>query len=670
MNLLKVFSRFRKKVVEATLDQIATQLAKIVRFVAYTFAPGRDQFEGPPVDFTELMRAYASDGYIRQAIDKYINLMFKEGWNLVGKNEKAINYVKSRLSLMALATGVPVEQFFIGIAEDLVKYANVFLAKARVRGGFNLNGVRASPVNKKGAVGAYFRMHPSTVTINRDESGKIVKYKQSVGSNSKEFDPDDVVHIYINKEAGMAFGVPFLYAVLEDIRLLRQIEENVALMLYRHIFPFLHYKVGLNEPGKEASDEEIEALREEILNMPQDGALITSERHTIEPIRINVIDAGPYLEYFENRCFTGLGVSQFIMGRSDSSSRATADTQFLEMSDHVKAIQKVMAAHVDLNIIGELLLEGGFDFLKRPELDVDFAFNEIDKDSLIKKENHEIFKFEHNAQTWEEMRRNIGMEPVADESRLYFNMIQIPLAQVKMFGSTADTDNRNQPKNQHSESFQEASGLQVKLKVSAVIQQLKDIYEQAQGDVLQAVRLFQKEKKRKFPVSFPAQIEETLAIAFGAIKNRLAVQLDAAFVAGLRAAAADFRKDFVGRPVAPAELRVSCLFYLGRLEQDILQKLKEIIHDDADQDDALVRAGGVFDSNAYRLGGIASYNLPKAYNYAYAVAARSFGEEELAVERDGDSCELCRVDSISLAELNYNTVPAWHPYCGCKVKKR
>ncbi|MEW6770025.1 MAG: hypothetical protein AB1330_01345 [Bacillota bacterium] len=655
----------------ASDSKTLVDLAKVVRFLGFAFTSGRNQFEAPPIDFFTLMRAYNSDGYIRQAVDKHINLMFKAGWNLVGKNDRAVRYVQSRLRLMAFVTGVPIETFFAGIAADLVKYANVFLVKARVKRPVIAAGVRASPVSKRGVVGAYFGMHPGTVRIKRDENGHVLQYQQQVAGKTKEFSPEDIVHIYFNRDAGLAFGVPFLHSVIEDVRLLRQVEENVALLLYRHIFPFLHYTVGLDAPGKEGTDEEIELVRELVMNMPTDGALVTSERHKITPIRLEPIEAEPYLEYFENRVFAGLGVSQVAMGRGDTSSRSTAESMLVQMQDQIKAMQRVMASFIDLHIINELLLEGGFNPVGRPEDEVRFVFNEIDLDSLIKKENHEVFKFEHNAQTFEEMRRNLGLEIGVDESRLYFRMISIPLAEAKALAlgpSVDDTDNRNAPSNKKEGAGEEfifageAAGLQVRLGCADAARRLQGLYAEAKGDVVQLLQ----QSGTEVP---SGQVLGVLRLTADRMIRYLVAFIEKSYTAGVYDAAGDIPGN-VGRPGMPAELRFRVYRYINNFVDDTWGLIRDALNDMESNEQAARVVARIFDRTAYRLGSIASYEVPLARNYGYALIAVKNGHTTLEVVHTEGCCEGCRGrEMVNLSSSNIaDVIPPWHPFCGCYVR--
>lgn len=671
-----VFSRIGKRIrrlVEAPVDRLLQGLAKAVVRVGFSFAPGRKQFESSSVDFAELMRAYQSDAYIMQAMDKHINLMFKAGWNLIGKNDKAVDYVRRRLRLMAVSTGEPVEQFFIGIAQDLVKYANVFLAKARVRGSYNFAGVTARPVSKRGVVGGYFRLHPSTITIQREVNGKITGYRQAVSGQTKDFAPEDIVHIYLNRESGMPFGFPFLQPVLEDVRLLRQLEENSALLVYRHIFPLIHYQVGLPQPGLGATDEEIEELRQEIANMPLDGALITPERHKIDAIRPEGLDAHPYLTYFENRAFSGLGVSQVSMGRGDTANRSTSDTMMAEMHDRIKAIQTAMSSFIDLYIINELLLEGGFNPFEKPEDDVDFVFNEIDLENMIKKHNFEIFKWTNNIQTFEETRRNIGHDSVVDESRLYFNMVQIPLAQVKAPPiDNAGAENLVKPANQHGtrsapkirKNSSEVSHDQFFALVNSerLTKRLQSYYASLRDDALAMI------KNRRAAGDF----DLPLNLAFQQMSAAMQHFVQGAFTQGMEKARLDAGASgpYPAHAVALGEVHQHAQVYLSRLQRD-LRQIYELALGKPDANAAAALLAAAFENAGYRLRFMAHYELPLAYNYGYYRAGVHYGLSAFEVVIPKGSCEECRerADSFAMSVGNVlERIPPWHPFCGCQLR--
>lgn len=414
------------------------------------------EFEAPEFDLSQIASAYDTEGYVRQAVDKYIEMMFKSGWDLVGKNPASIEYIKKRFALMAEMTQIPTDQLFIEIAEDLVKYSNAVIAKRRDKEGFlsgNTLGTKVEGLNGQPPISGYFPLNVTTMSVLRDKNGVIRSWQQEVDGGDKpiKFKPEDIIHIYYKREKGKAFGTPFLLPVLDDIRALRQAEETVLRLIYRNLNPLLHIVVGTdNIPAQES---EVEVVRTEFENMDLEAGFVTNERVRIEAIASDkIIDAHSYLKYFEQRVFTGLGVSELMMGRGNTANRSTGDNLSGEFLDRVKAFQRVMAIFVDEFIIKELLMEGGFDPVLNPEDDVDFVFKEIDIDAKIKKENHIVFLYEHNIITEDEARQMLGLDPITDRSKMHMNLVSIPKSNQKEEGSP-ETNNKNQPQNQHGKKM-------------------------------------------------------------------------------------------------------------------------------------------------------------------------------------------------------------------------
>ena len=113
-----------------------------------------------------------------------------------------------------------------------------------------------------------------------------------------------------------------------------------------------------------------------------------------------------------------MGIPAILFGRGDTSNRSTGDNMTSEMSDRIKAMQRTIEATVNDFLIKELLLEGGYDPVLNPDDAVIFRFKENDVDSMIKMQTHTIYKFEHNAITEDEMRYDLGLDPITDRSLL------------------------------------------------------------------------------------------------------------------------------------------------------------------------------------------------------------------------------------------------------------
>lgn len=374
-------------------------------------------FEDPEFDLEDIQNGYNTDSYIRQGVDKYVDQIFKEGYSFYGTDTNAVDYLKLRLAYIAEASQTPTNQLLMDIAEDIVKYGNCMVVKARSNDpnafpqGETLQGLYG-----KDPIAGYFCANPVTMKCKRDEHGTVTSWQQKTDSGEQEFGPEDVVHFFYKREKGKAYGTSFLIPVLDDVRALRQAEENVLKMMYRNIYPFFHIAVGTEE--NTGTSAEVDALKEALDGMDVEGGLVTTERVKITPVAADkVIEAEPYLKYMESRVFSGMGIPEIMFGRGNTANRSTGDNMTSEMADRIRAISRIIEMFFNSFIIKELLMEGGYDPVLNPDQNVEFRFNDNDVDIMIKKEVHAIYKYEHNAITEDEMRDALGMDPIPDGER-------------------------------------------------------------------------------------------------------------------------------------------------------------------------------------------------------------------------------------------------------------
>lgn len=422
-------------------------------------------FEDPEFDFKDIQNGYNTDSYIRQGVDKYVDQIFKEGYQFYGTDSNVVDYIKLRLAYIAEATGIPTNQFLIDIAEDVVKYGNCMLVKARSKDpnvfpqGQTLQGLWG-----KDPVAGYFCANPVTMKCKRDEHGTITEWQQDNDGGTQTFSPEDVIHFYYKREKGMAYGTSFLIPVLDDVRALRQAEENVLKMMYRNIYPFYHVAVGTEE--QTGTSKEVDEVKEAIDGMDVEGGLVTTERVKITPIASDkVIEAEPYLRYMEERVFSGMGIPGIMWGRGNTANRSTGDNMTSEMADRIRAISRIIEMFFNSFVIKELLMEGGYDPVLNPDQMVEFKFNDNDVDVMIKKQVHAIYKYEHNAITEDEMRNELGMDPIPDGDRekMFVELItrenmrveselNIETAKASQSQETGTSETNNKQKNQGGKS--------------------------------------------------------------------------------------------------------------------------------------------------------------------------------------------------------------------------
>ena len=457
--------------------------SEFIKQIVYKTNDDND-FEEPDFDMEDIENAYNTDSYVRQGVDKYVDQIFKEGYSFYGKDVNTVEYLKLRLEYIAEATETPTNQFLMDIAEDLVKYGNCMIVKSRSND-VNLlpQGVNVQGLGGKDPVVGYFCANPSTMTVMRDEHGVITKWKQETDAGEQEFNPEDVIHFYYKRPKGNAYGTSFLVPVLDDIRALRQAEENVLKMMYRNIYPFHHVKVGTeDQPGTE---KEVDKIIEEINNMDVEGGIVTTERVTITPIASDkVIDAEPYLRYMEDRVFSGMGIPAIMWGRGDTANRSTGDNMTSEMADRIRAITKIIEMFFNSFIVKELLMEGGYDPVLNPDQVAELKFHDNDVDVKIKKEVHAIYKYEHNAITEDEMRELLGMDPIADTDRekLFVELItretlklqaELNAESSSSDSSTGSKETNNKEKNSGGQKSKESSS-SGKDEYNAIIGLVKD----------------------------------------------------------------------------------------------------------------------------------------------------------------------------------------------------
>ena len=299
--------------------ELASEFVKRV-----TYKENNDtDFEDPDFDLEDIQNGYNTDSYIRQGVDKYVDQIFKEGYSFYGTDINAVEYIKLRLSYIAEASNTPTNQLLMDIAEDIVKYGNCMVVKARSNDPNALpQGSTITGLYGKDPIAGYFCANPVTIKCKRDEFGTVTEWQQDNDSGTQTFNPEDVVHFYYKREKGNAYGTSFLIPVLDDVRALRQAEENVLKMMYRNIYPFYHVAVGTEE--QTGTTREVEELKEAIDGMDVEGGLVTTERVKITPIASDkVIEAEPYLRYMESRVFSGMGIPEIMFGRGNCYDEKT-----------------------------------------------------------------------------------------------------------------------------------------------------------------------------------------------------------------------------------------------------------------------------------------------------------------------------------------------------------
>jgi hypothetical protein len=389
----------------------------------------RDWFYKPEYDFSDIERAQDADSYLARAVQKKSQKFLLAGYEFIGENPKTVEYILKRIKQIEKASQKPFPILLLQTAADVDRFVNalwVFRRDKEKSGGkpYKVNGKTVDPI-----AGIFIAPFPS-LQWKHNKNGKLTKIKQVINGvdTSPEFLPEDCIHFFTNRRPGYTVGSPPLFSALEDIRLLRKIEENVEDLIQTNLFPLFHYKIGNEKypPGRNLQNgmSEEEEVQERLEYMPASGVYISSWRHEIQAIGSEgkALRIDYYLSYFKNRVFSALGMSATDFGESDSNNRSTAQTQSKSLTESVESMQQLMKCFIDTYLITPLLLESDFKFdVLKPENIVEIQFGKIDISEQSLKHNETNQLYQSNLLTHEEARKMIGKRPIKEEGSLNYN---------------------------------------------------------------------------------------------------------------------------------------------------------------------------------------------------------------------------------------------------------
>lgn len=673
---------------------------------------GRGAFQSPEYNLAEIGRIADTEGYVRQAFGKKTALMFKEGWDLVGKNPRTIKYIRTRLAQIAQATKIPTNTLFRNIGSSVISKSNAFLAKVRKTeaSGGKIRSIPGKAASLKPVAG-YFPL-PAEAMKFKLEGNVVSKWKQLMpDGDQKEYDPKNIVHIHLDKKDGFIFGTPLLIPVIDDIRALRKIEENIEMLVYQHLFPLFQYKVGteiapagMNELG----EREIDVVKREIMYMPTEGGIVTPERHEIIAIGSEgrALRAEGYVDHFKKRVFSGLGVSAVDMGEGETANRATADNMSRNLVDGVKDLQQVLEDAINDQIINELLLEStfGVDVLDEENI-VKIKFKEIDVDAQIKKETHAADQFAKDIIDHDEARRRMGLEPWVvpspdevqteiDTPESYpqwhkskWKMFELPKLLIQALDepwspiakATAGDSSLPMTQQGNEQSAKEEIDKEVQLekeKTKAKIavakakpaspKKVKDGYlhntfVETKKDVVERVS-----REGSIDHDWVASLIRT---QMGTTIRRLQIDQLTAFRKGYsQIAPVETQRFILSASNARLQFQERAERYINRLTENVIGSLRRNIH--IDTEDITSKTRAVFDALQYRTDFIEDVEIRKAVSFGYAIAIRDANINTNIVSQttNDDACPTCKSRDGMLIGMNgliLDLLPPYHASCSC-----
>ena len=393
-------------------------------------------------DLPLLANAVQLDGILRSAVNIFVEQILKNGYEFNSQNDRIQQHVTRRVKEIQNFTGITFNELLSQVATQLVTYGNAYVIKVR-QGDTSKFGKRYRLYGKDNyPIVGLFCADASTMQVGLNNQGDVTTYKQKIRGVSNEWDERDIIHLTYNKIPGCLTGQSQLIPVLDDVRALRKLEEEIEILGFQYSIPLYVYKVGNKDIP--AAPGEVEEVSSTVANMPAYGMLVVPGHHdiTIPANSSNVMDIIKYVDYFQGRIYGGLGVSPVAMAKVDSANRSTSQVSDLAMQTITKSYQQIFKNKIELDLIREFLLDGGFNKI---DDECEFKFPEIDVESQIKIENHIVSKWQNNLITRSEARNEMDYENNIQDTDTFLRLVDIPKieaahqGQMKIAQLSADT---------------------------------------------------------------------------------------------------------------------------------------------------------------------------------------------------------------------------------------
>ena len=408
-------------------------------------------------DFWALANAHAVDSFLSTSLDKHMNLIAKEGWEIKGTDPKAMQYIKQRLALLRATTGITFQKLLTDVEYSLVLFGNAYLIKVPFKSKNPVPGMKLTPLKGQKPIGGIFTVHPARLDAVLDGVGNLDHWAfMVIGAQWATFAKDDVVQFKVNCPPDYTYGQPFYLPALEDIRTYRQLEWLTVMLMNRYLHPLVHVRKGVDPSGKhlyQVTDAAIQKTASMLESASADGVFVTGPdvEISVKGMESQALRAGEYLDMWKDRCLTGLNTSGPAMGETKAGVRVTADTITASMHDTTLMFQRRIAATLNSDVIYYWLIEGGFDPITHPDCAY-FIYNSVALDEDIKKRNQHIQEWFSGATTHEEYRAAIGRQPLTKKQIMEDTYLGIAAAIAGATGTMlpqnpaqGNTDNRLRP---------------------------------------------------------------------------------------------------------------------------------------------------------------------------------------------------------------------------------
>ena len=368
-----------------------------------------------------------TESLCRVYVDKFSTLTLIQGWVIASGIKKAADYVKFRLNEIELVGHYSLDEHIEVLIRNLLPYSNGYMyiqrsSKSSSGSAYKnkVTGKEFQPISRIETIDLdMFDVHHIT-----DQFGNTLFYDQYLENNFiKRYTADEIIHFKLYP--GKIFGNPIMSTVVDDITMLRRLEDNMILQSFQNAIPPIVLRVPASsnltiigeDPNVIWAASVLESLK------AHGGIVLTSECSVEIPGPSTLLDLTKYLQYSKSRSLAGLHMSSILIGEGNTANKSTAAAMIDDTMNHAKYVQNIFSRYFQKYIINDILLSSKNGYYSKLIDKVFVYFPEIDIEYKHDVENHALLMYNGGLFTSTESREKCGKSPLTEQDKtdLYAN---------------------------------------------------------------------------------------------------------------------------------------------------------------------------------------------------------------------------------------------------------
>ena len=376
-------------------------------------------------DWEDLWKAFQADGYLHRAVLRYRNLVVGDGVQIDGDRE-AVRYLQERFAIGKSLNGFGWDELVRTLALEYVLYGNAFLIRSYTG---QLSAVFGRRLRVARATAAWYPvtvrwLEPLLDRNTRDVVGWQLRIKEREGTpKTHNFRVQDVIHLWYNCPPGGIYGIPPLLSAVEDVRALRQIEEDVLKLVHKYTHPLIQVTMADTLGYGEGVRADVTELVSTINTMAEDGFLVTMPGQEVRMIGAEsmALRVEPYVDLFKRRVFSSLGMSGVMLGDQPEPLERQVELE-RHLRDTVQDLQIQFGQGLLHQVILPLLREAGFSGRTQVRL----RFPVPDRSLFLRQMTQLANIYTLNVLGAAEVRRMMGIDEPLDQNDTYSARVTLP----------------------------------------------------------------------------------------------------------------------------------------------------------------------------------------------------------------------------------------------------